>query len=73
MKLNEYRVEYTTTVDNVNDNGVVRIVRNNGCIMVEAKTINDALDVADSYLKSHFNESYRIGSLIQQREWECEF
>ena len=65
MKLTEYRVTYNVYI--VNEDGVVR---NNGYIIVKAKTINDALGMADGYLKSCFGESYKINLLVEEKEYE---
>lgn len=67
MILREYRATYDVYVGNIVDDG---IAKNNGYIIVKAETINDALDMADAYLRSHFNEFYRIDSLIQEKVYE---
>ena len=68
VKLTEYRVTYNVYI--VKEDGVVR---NNGYIIVKAKTINDALGIADGYLKSCFGESYKIILLVEEREYEFQF
>lgn len=67
MKLTEYRATYGFYFGNINEDGVVR---NNGYIIVKAKTINDALGIADGYLKSCFGESYKIILLVEEREYQ---
>ena len=64
MILREYRVTYDVYVSDIG------VAKNNGYIIVKTETINDALDVADGYLRSHFNEFYRIASLIQEKVYE---
>ena len=66
MILREYKVTYSVYTGNIPDG----IAKNNGYIIVKTETINDALDVADGYLRSHFNESYRIESLIQEKVYD---
>lgn len=66
MILREYRVTYDVYPGNI----PVGVAKNNGYIIVKTETINDALDVADGYLRSHFNESYRIESLIQEKVYD---
>ena len=64
MILREYRVTYDVYVSDIG------VAKNNGYIIVKTETINDALDVADDYLRSHFNESYRIESLILEKVYD---
>ena len=65
MKLTEYRATYDVYI--VKEDGVVR---NNGYIIVKAKTINDALGMADGYLKSCFGVFYKINLLVEEKEYE---
>ena len=64
MILRKYRVTYDVYVSDIG------VAKNNGYIIVKTETINDALDVADDYLRSHFNESYRIESLILEKVYD---
>ena len=64
MILREYRVTYDVYVSDIG------VAKNNGYIIVKTDTINDALDVADGYLRSHFNESYRIESIILEKVYD---
>lgn len=66
MILREYRATYGVYTGNIPDG----VAKNNGYIIVKTETINDALDVADGYLRSHFNESYIIESLIQEKVYD---
>ena len=67
MKLKEYRVTYDVYFGNTDGDGVVK---NSGTIIVKAKTINDALGMADGYLRSCFGESYKINLLVKERDYE---